>query len=368
MSREVISDAEGACLIILFISGSTLALPTASAAGSDLWLAILLALIISIPIYMLYSRLLSLYPGKDMFDILQDVFGIFFGKAISLIFVWYAFHLGVLVLREQADYLITLSLPETPMLVPIIIMTFLCILGVKAGIEALGRWSKLFVILNGPIPSIIILLLIPEMELTNIVPILFNGVRPLIHGVFEALVVPFGDVAIFLMVFFALKSKKSSYKVFIWGLLFGGILIFGVSLAEILILGDDLYLSTYYPNHSVASKVSTVEILHRLEVIAIVATITSTFLKATICLLAACNGIAKIFGFKDYRFIVVPVALLMCNFSYFIYDSLMEKVKWTKEVAVYYFFPFEVIVPIIILIIVEMRKGRLNKVKTENRR
>lgn len=241
MNREVIADAEGICLVILFIAGSTLALPTGSAAGSDLWLAILCALIIAIPLYLVYSRLLSLYPGNDIFDILEKVLGKFFGKAIGLIFVLYAFGLAVLVLRDQGEYLITLSLPETPMIVPILMMTILCIFAVKAGIETMGRWAKLFVIFNGPVPTITIFMLIPQMELNNILPILFNGVKPFLQGTLQAVVFPFGDSVVFLMIFFALKSQKSSYNVLIKGLLWGGILVVGVSLAEVLVLGQDVY-------------------------------------------------------------------------------------------------------------------------------
>lgn len=365
MNREVIADADGISLVILFIAGSTLALPTAPAAGSDLWLAILLALIIAIPLYLVYSRILSLYPGNDIFDILEKIFGKFFGKFVGLIFVCFAFHLGALVLREQGEYLITLSLPETPMIVPMIMTTILCIVAVKAGIETLGRWAKLFVILNGPIPSITILLLIPQMDLRNIQPILFNGIKPLLEGTLQAIVFPFGDVAVFLMIFFALKSKKSSYNIFIKGLLFGGILIAGVSLAEILVLGENLYGKSFYPNHMVAAKVSLGEILNRLEVISIIATMTSIFLKTSICLLAVSNGITKIFGFNNYRFIVVPIGLLMCNFSYFIYENMIDKYNWTSEVTTYYFFPFQVILPIVILIAAEIKtRQRSGKQKT----
>ncbi|WP_432661821.1 endospore germination permease [Wukongibacter baidiensis] len=364
MNREVIADAEGICLVILFIAGSTLALPTGSAAGSDLWLAVLLALIIAIPLYLIYSRLLSLYHGNDIFDILEKVFGKFFGKALSLIFVLYTFSLASLILRDQGEYLITLSLPETPMVVPIFMMTALSIFVVKAGIETLARWAKLFVIFNGPVPTITILMLIPQMDMNNILPILFNGVKPLLEGTLQALTFPFGDSVVFIMIFFALKSKKSSYNVLIKGLLWGGILIVGVSMAEVLVLGQDVYLSTYYPNHSVAGKVDIGEILHRLEVIAIVATITSFFLKISVCLLAVCNGISKIFELKDYRSIVVPIALLMCNSSYFIFGSVMEKFTWNKEVGVYYFLPFQVFLPVIVLIFAEIKKRHGRRKKT----
>lgn len=365
MNKEVISDGEGICLVILFIAGSTLALPTGSAAGSDLWLAILLAIIVAIPLYLIYARLLSLYPGKDLFDIVEIVFGKVFGKAIALVFVLYTFNLGVLVLRDQGEFLITVSLPETPMLVPMIMIMILCVMAVKAGIETLGRWSKLFVILNGPIPTITILMLIPLMDFNNIQPVLFNGVKPLLKGTLETLVFPFGDTVVFIMIFFALKSRKSSYNVLIKGLLFGGILIAGVSLAEVLVLGQDLYLANYYPNHTVAGKVSIGEILQRLEVVAIVATITSYFLKISVCLFAVTNGAAKILGLKDYRLIAVPVALLMCNFAYFAFDSIMAKYNWTSQVGPYYFLPFQVFLPIAVLIAAEIKKRqKSNRIKS----
>lgn len=358
LNKEVISDIQGICLIILFISGSSLALPTGSAAGSDLWLAILTALLLAIPLYMVYARLLSLYPGKDIFDILEDVFGQFFGKVLGLIFIWFTFHLAVLILRDQGEFLITLSLPETPLIIPIIVVTFLCIWAVKSGIETIGRWAKLFVVLNAPIPTIVILLLIPQMEITNIMPMLYDGMKPFLQGTLDALVFPFGDAVVFTMVFFALRSKTSTKSVFIKGLILGGILIAGVSLAEILVLGEDLYLSTYYPNHNVASKVSVGDLLQRLEVITVVATLTSFFLKLSVCLLAISNGVSKILGFKDYRLFVVPIALLMCNFSYFIFDSTIHKFRWLSEMTTYYFFPYQIILPIIILIFAEIKKRK----------
>lgn len=364
MNKEVISDIQGICLIILFISGSTLALPTATSAGSDLWLAILLALCLAMPLYLVYSRLLALYPGMDIFDILEEVFGRLFGKALILILVWFTTYLTVLVLRDQGEFLITVSLPETPMIIPMIIVTLLCIWIVKSGIETMGRWATLFVILNAPLPTILILMLTPQMNIDNILPILYNGVKPFLQGTIEALVFPFGDAVVFLMVFFALKPKASINSIFIKGLIWGGFLIAVVSLAEILVLGQDIYSSTYYPNHTVASKVSMGDFLQRMEVITAVSTLTSFFLKISVCLLAVTNGISKIFGFKNYRFLVTPIALLICNWSYFIFDSTIYKARWISQNTVYFFLPFQVALPIIILIAAEIKKRQ----KTNNAR
>ncbi|MDF2533385.1 MAG: hypothetical protein K0Q65_2966, partial [Clostridia bacterium] len=100
MNKEKISDSQGMKLVILFIFGSTLVMGTGGEAERDMWISIVIAVFLAVPIYLIYSRILSLFPDKDLFEILEQNFGKFFGKLISLVFIWFAFHLGALVLRN----------------------------------------------------------------------------------------------------------------------------------------------------------------------------------------------------------------------------------------------------------------------------
>lgn len=358
MYKETISDREGICLVILFIAGSSLALPTAPEAGSDLWLAIFCAMIISFPILIVYARLINYSEGNDVFDLLEYAFGKIIGKVIGLLFIWFAFHLGILIIRDFGEFPVTVSLPETPMGAFMLMLMLLAIWIVKEGIEVLARWARIFVIINGPIPTIMILLLIPVMDFDNILPILYEGINPFLKGTFSAFSFPFAETVVFIMILSSLKSKKSSYNIYIKGVLLGGILITGVSLAEVLVLGPDLYGATFFPNHAVAGKVDIGETLQRMEVIVILATITSAFLKISVCLLAVCKGIQKVFKLKDYRFFVMPIGLLMFNFSLFIHNNVNELYEWISTTWSYYSFPFQVIFPILLLIVVYMKKNK----------
>ncbi|TCO74965.1 GerAB/ArcD/ProY family transporter [Marinisporobacter balticus] len=360
MHKEVISDREGICLVILFISGSTLAMPTGAAAGRDLWLAILFAIVIAIPILLIYAKLLSLFLGKDLFDILEYGFGKIIGKGIGILFIWFAFHLGVLSIRNIGEFPVTVSLPETPIPIFTLSMIMLAIWIVKEGIEVLGRWANIFVLFNAPIPSMIILMLIPIMDINNIQPILYDGINPLLKGTFEAFAFPFAETVLFTMIVSSLKTKKSSYNIYIKGLLLGGMLILGVSLTEVLVLGPDLYGATFFPNHVVARKVDIGETLQRMEVIVILATTTASFLKMSVCLLAVCNGIAKIFNLDDYRGFVTPIGLLMFNFAIFIYKSINEMTMWASSIWPYYAFLFQVILPIVLFIVVMIKRNSVS--------
>ncbi len=140
MNKEVISNKQGICLIILFITGSTFVVGIGSKAENDSWLAIILSTLFAFPILMIYARLLSLFPQKDLFDILEIIFGKFIGKFISILYIWFSLHLGTLVLRNFGEFIGTISLSKTPMIIPMIFIIFLSTWIIKGGIELLGRW------------------------------------------------------------------------------------------------------------------------------------------------------------------------------------------------------------------------------------
>lgn len=58
-------------------------------------------------------------------------------------------------------------------------------------------------------------MLIPKMELSNTQPILYDGLRPLMKGSFQAFSFPFGEIVLFTMILSSLKSKTASYRVYI---------------------------------------------------------------------------------------------------------------------------------------------------------
>jgi len=60
----------------------------------------------------------------------------------------------------------------------------------------------------------------------------------------------------------------------------------------------------------------------------------------------------------DYKFIATPMVLLMLGFSFFITKSTMESNFWIANIWQYYSFPFEVIIPLVIFIVAEIKSRR----------
>lgn len=355
MKREIITDIQGISLVILFILGSTMVLGTGVDAGRDSWIAIIISIALSFPLIIMYGSILKSYPNKDLYQIIDYVFGKYIGKIITVLYIWFSFHLGALVTRNFGEFIVTVSLKNTPKVVPMTILMILCFWGIKSGIEVLGRWSILALVTLILLISFSIILLIPTMNLHNIQPILGNGVKPVMKGAISTVTFPFAETVIFLLVFSSLKEKNSSYKVYIWGLIIGGIIVFSAALTEILVLGENEYTSSVFPSYKAISRVNIGNFIQRIEIIVSINLLVGGFIKICICLMATCRGIAKLLDYKDYRFFVIPISLLMINLSLLIYDSATEMFEWAFSIWVYYALSFQVIIPSIIFVGVKIK-------------
>ncbi|WML33820.1 endospore germination permease [Clostridium sp. OS1-26] len=360
MNKEVITDKQGICLVIMFILGSTLLIGTGSIAENDTWLSIIIGTLLSIPVIMIYSRLLYLFPGKDLFDILYIVFGNIIGKILSIIYIWFSFYLGVLVLRNFSEFTNIIIYPDTPIVVPMIFFILLCIFAIKLGIEVLGRWSEIFIIAN--IIAVILVAIIlssTQMEINNLLPVLYNGIKPVISGAFSALSFPFAETIVFTMVFSSFENRKSSYKIYFYGLIIGALILFINSLQNILVLGSDTMIINYFPTYISLSIIRLGTFIERMEATVIIVLIINVFTKATLDMLATCRGIAKLLNIDDYRFLATPIALLTLVFSMFNFKSTMDMTNWAFKVWPYYAIPHQVILPVIILIAAEIKVRKL---------
>lgn len=359
MIKERISDKQGISLIILFIVGTSSIIVTGLEAKEDLWLATILAVAAAVIMAIIYARINIIFPEKDLFEIFEICFGKFIGKILGGLYAWFALFLASLVLRDFGEFYFLVAGRRTPMIVSMIFVGLLGIWVVKTGIEVLGRFGEYFVIFNVCFIVIIIFLLIPNMDVNNIRPTLYEGIKPVIKGAFSAFAFPFGEIVIFTMIFSAASTikTKSIYKVYICGLLISGVIILLTSTANILVLGVNIASSQYFPSYAAVSRIYIGDFIQRIEILIAITFLIGGFAKMSTCFLAASIGITKVFGFKDYRFIVTPLGSLLIIISYTIHDSIMDFIEWTMKIWPYYVFPLQVVVPIVLLITAEI-KGR----------
>lgn len=357
MNKEVVSNKQAISIMVILLSGTSSALLFGKSAGKDVWLAIIIAVSAALITGLMFARIHYIFPDKSLFDVLEICFGRIAGKLLSIAFVWYALHTATDVLTNMTFFIQTVTFPETPRIATVLLIMVLCAWASKEGIEVMGRWSAFFIPFYIGAIMIAVLLLIPRMDLNNIRPVLYKGITPVLRGAFYTFSFPFGEIVVFSMIFSGFETRKSPFKIYITSLLIAGAVVLLISLTDILVLGVDLASELYYPSYSAVTKISIGEFLQRLEIIAALVMMLGGFIKVSTYLMASCRGIEKIFGYRDYRFITVPVALLIVNMSDFMYKSVFDFNEWNEKGWPYFALLFQVILPGIILIAGEIKKN-----------
>jgi spore germination protein KB len=83
---------------------------------------------------------MKLNPEKDIFQIIDTLFGKVFAKILILLMFWYSLHLFSLVIYNFGAFAEIIAMSETPQLAIMLIMILLDAYIVKRGAEALGKW------------------------------------------------------------------------------------------------------------------------------------------------------------------------------------------------------------------------------------
>ncbi len=360
MKREQVNDKEAICILVIFILGSTILTGIVGEAENDKWIAGLIGLLSAMPMLLIYARILFIFHGKDLFEILEILFGKIGGRVIALFYLWYSFHLGALVTRNFGEFMNVVAMTRTPMIVPMIAVGLLAVFAVRMGIDVIGKTSAYILPIILTIIGVVLLLAIPEMRVGNLKPFLGTDISILLKSSFSSFSFPFAESVLFLGVFSTLKSKKSSYKVYFTGLSIAGVIIIYITIRNTLVLGD-IGNSFYFPSYVAVSGISIGEFVQRIEVSVAFALAVGSFIKISICLYVAANIFAKIFNLKDYRAMVLQLGLIMVFMAQILYKNTMDMQAWASNVYPFYALPFQVVLPIVIWIFSEVKKSKLTK-------
>lgn len=350
MGGEIISNRQFIAIMVVFLLGGSIIMGIGSDAGRDAWIAVLAAMLMAIPVLSVYARITSVYPGKQLYEILFDVFGSIVGRIIAIMYSLYAFHLGALVIRNFTEFIQVASFLETPQYVTAFFIAILSIWIVKSGIEVIGRWVSIVLPIMLIAIFIVTILIIPKIEFKNILPVLYDGFTPVLKSSFAVFSFPFAESVILLALFKNTKKEFSPYRMFYTGLFIGGSIVLLVTLRSLLILGETNVSILYFPPYSSLRLIKIGEFLERIEVIGVIIFMLGGFVKSSLCLFAAGKGMEKVLALESYRQITAPLGLLMMILSVIIYSSNMEMFEWAEKYYKYYALPFQIIFPLFIWI------------------
>jgi spore germination protein KB len=196
-----------------------------------------------------------------------------------------------------------------------------------------------------------------NIDIQNIFPILETGFKKITESTIENMAFPFAETVLFLPLACFLKKNDNPYKIYISGLLIGGLILLVIIIRNLTVLGVPMLINVYYPSFLAVRVIELGNFLTNFEGIVTLNFLFAGITKITICLMAASLGISKMFAVKDYKNLLTPMALIILSISLILYNNIIEMDNFSH---IYWLvsLPFQVIIPLIVWITAEIKRPK----------
>lgn len=311
---------------ILFIPASVY-----EAAKQDIWLSPLWAAPVGfLAVYIAY-KLNKIYPNDTIIQYSEHILGTFLGKALGLILLLLLVTSVSVMFWQYGEYVVSEFLPHTPKFLIIGMMVVLCAFAVHGGLEVVGRLAEIVFPVFFLLFSIIILLLLPDVEVKRMLPVMENGLMPSIKGslVLYTWFAQFGSIYFFLP--FLTNRQK--------GLKFGLLSVFVVTLTLMMTNMIVIWVfgsvteNFHAPFMNASRYISIAEFLSHLESLVMAIWIAGTFIKLCAFYYIVALGTAQWLNLSDYRSLVLPIGLLIGVFAMQTFLNSAEAAEHFKVVS-----------------------------------
>lgn len=358
--KTIISPQQATWALYLVLLSGIISQGINPQAGPDSWISSLLALVMAIPLLLLFARLVILNPGKDLFQMLESALGKLIGKILTILFIIFGIVVSSMTLRGYVTYVTIESLPETPTY--ILYIAFLLIVAAYAlycGLEVQMRTLHLLAWVYTILAYGIITLSLNAVKVENLKPILYDGFTPVLNGAVDLLLFPYGTAILMLVPLASLKPGSKVYRIFLTAAFLAFIIMTLVFLRNLLVLGPDSLKLYLYPSHQSISLINIGGFIERMEIVPALINLILDMTKISVSALFVAKGLQRLFNIENFKTFIAPTIFLVFNYSLLARNFIPDAVEWGRYYK-YFALPFEILLPLILYIVCEIR-SRVSK-------
>lgn len=351
-------------LLMITLVGATavLFLPSivAHEGGRDAWMAPLLATLPGIYLIAVLMVLARLFPGENLFQYLPKILGTWVGTIVGLLYLFFLIHTNGVIIREFTQLMGVLVLPNTPEIVLGVIMILLCMWSVRGGLEVLARTVEFF------LPGVLVLFFVtmilaaPDMNIDNLFPVLDNGIAPVIRSSLNPIAWR-GEIIIFAIILPYLAKPASAGRCGYAAVVAIGLILTFDAIVHTAVFGPLVETMTF-STFSLIRQVRVGDFLERIDAVLVVIWVMGMYGKIALFYYAAVLGVAQLSKAKDYRFLVMPIGVVLAASSVMVADNARELVEYIVGSFPFFAGVFEYLIPTVLLLIAFLK----NKIRAVN--
>lgn len=328
-------------------------------ARQDSWLCVILALVPGLGIVWIYGTLAKKYPGQDLVQISQAVFGKIPGKAVAALYLFYFLSLSFFNTQDLGHFVGEAMLPSTPAVLVYIMFIITCAWAIRKGPPNMTRYALLLVAAAFALILLNAVLLVNKFDFKRLLPALTMPVADYLLGVHGVTMLPYCEIFAFMMFTPYLSKPEKIGRALRDGLLIGAGLLMFIVLRDIVVLGELTAVITQ-PTFATIQMIDIGGILTRLEVIYANILMILFFLKVSVVYYAAVSCVRGIFGTAAYEPYIHIIGALIVIYAGASFPAVHEHVRWNRTAAATYSTFFLFVIPALTLLVAAARGGKRN--------
>jgi len=355
IEKGKISSQQLLFLIAGFVQGSILLIDfTVGITEHQTWMVIIAALAITAPVILSYAVLAKRFPGMNLVQINDMVYGRFLGKVVSIYYIFFFLMTLSFNIRDVGELYVTFLMPDTPFIFLLVAFTATCAYAVTKGIEVLARVSHLIVATGMFVIISTFILLIDQMDFSNFLPLFELPFIRIFQGIHIVSTIPFGEAVALLMIMGCLNKTEHAVKNTFFGLLIGAVSLLIVSVRNTAVLGrtETIWTSTSFQS---IRLIDIGTVLTRMDFLIGIGQTILIFLKYSIFFYALVVALSQLFGLKSYLPLVLPLAGIEVIIAATVYQSPVDHAMITQNAGIIYSAPLVFVIPPLSLLIAKIR-------------
>ncbi len=352
-----ISNRQAVLLIVSTILPTSIMLLPAiiyQEAAQDSWISVILVTAFGMAAGTVIAGLGMWFPDKTIVQYAELVAGRVLGKAIGLLYIAFFIYINTFIIRQFGELLVTMFMPETPLLVFLIGLLIASAYAVRCGLEVLARANEIALPVVLGLMLLVAPLIFPEMKLQYLTPVLEKGIMPVLKGAYPPALF-FAETVVMLM-FIPYVNRPQKVK----GTIFKAIVIVGIfqlltMFATTTVFGPRT-ARIQFPVLILARQISIAEFIERAEPFVMLIWVLGGFVKVGVFYYCTVLATAQWLNLKEYKALVLPTGVLLTTLSVVLWGNVMELSHQITKLLPPVFIPIEVGLPLLLLVVARLRR------------